>query len=63
MSIKPFKEQNYYELIESHSVDNLFEDPHFPANDSSMYYSRKPPNGICWRRPNVKNNLISTSFA
>ncbi|KHJ89557.1 calpain clp-1 family protein [Oesophagostomum dentatum] len=29
----------------------LFEDPHFPAQDSSLFYSRSPPKRIEWLRP------------
>ncbi|XP_012522095.2 calpain-B isoform X6 [Monomorium pharaonis] len=29
----------------------LFEDPEFPANDSSLYFSRRPDRYIEWRRP------------
>ncbi|VDM56272.1 unnamed protein product [Angiostrongylus costaricensis] len=29
----------------------LFEDPHFPAQDSSLFYSRSPPKRIDWLRP------------
>ncbi|CAH8528468.1 unnamed protein product [Heterobilharzia americana] len=29
----------------------LFEDPEFPANDRSLYYSQKPPRQIKWLRP------------
>ncbi|XP_043281587.1 calpain-A isoform X3 [Venturia canescens] len=29
----------------------LFEDPEFPANDSSLFYSRRPDRYIEWKRP------------
>uniref|UniRef100_A0A1I7YWG2 Calpain catalytic domain-containing protein n=1 Tax=Steinernema glaseri TaxID=37863 RepID=A0A1I7YWG2_9BILA len=29
----------------------LFEDPEFPANDSSLYFSRRPPKRVTWLRP------------
>ncbi|KAL6728147.1 hypothetical protein Aduo_009950 [Ancylostoma duodenale] len=29
----------------------LFEDPHFPAQDSSLFFSRRPPKRIDWLRP------------
>ncbi|XGW16958.1 hypothetical protein V3C99_001972, partial [Haemonchus contortus] len=29
----------------------LFEDPHFPAQDSSLFYSRSPPKRVEWLRP------------
>jgi len=31
----------------------LFEDPDFPAVDSSIFYSRSPPRPFEWKRPNV----------
>ncbi|WKX99328.1 hypothetical protein Q1695_014311 [Nippostrongylus brasiliensis] len=29
----------------------LYEDPHFPANDYSLYFSRRPPTRVTWLRP------------
>lgn len=31
----------------------LFEDPDFPAVDSSIFYSRSPPRPFVWSRPSV----------
>lgn len=31
----------------------IFEDPLFPANDSSLFYSHKLPMKIEWKRPSV----------
>ena len=31
----------------------LFEDPDFPAVDSSIFYSRAPPRPFVWKRPGV----------
>ncbi len=31
----------------------VFEDPLFPANDSSLFYSHKPPMRFEWKRPSV----------
>jgi len=31
----------------------LFEDPDFPALDSSIFYSRSPPRPFAWKRPTV----------
>ncbi|KIH47322.1 hypothetical protein ANCDUO_22621 [Ancylostoma duodenale] len=38
-------------------IDNgvLFEDPEFPATDSSIYYDTRPEGKIEWKRPWVKN--------
>ncbi|KAM3722893.1 Calpain clp-1 [Dirofilaria immitis] len=33
------------------SERQLFEDPQFPANDKSLFFSRRPPKQIEWRRP------------
>ena len=33
----------------------LFEDPDFPAQDSSIFYSRSPPRPFVWKRPSVRN--------
>ena len=49
----PFKNQNYAELKAQHDENNLFEDPEFPANDSSLYYSQNKPYGVQWLRPKV----------
>ncbi|XP_018368106.1 PREDICTED: calpain-A-like isoform X4 [Trachymyrmex cornetzi] len=33
------------------ATGRLFEDPEFPANDSSLYFSRRPDRYIEWKRP------------
>jgi len=40
----------------------LFEDPDFPALDSSIFYSRKPPRPFVWSRPSVSYFAISVSL-
>ena len=35
----------------------LFEDPDFPAVDSSIFYSRAPPRPFVWKRPTVSHML------
>lgn len=35
----------------------LFEDPLFPANDSSLFYSQKPRMKFEWKRPSVSTLL------
>jgi len=37
----------------------LFEDPDFPALDSSIFYSRSPPRPFVWQRPTVSYFDIS----
>lgn len=53
-SIKPFKDQNYEALKAMHDEENLFEDPYFPADDSSLFRNSPVPKGICWMRPHVE---------
>ncbi|VDM49841.1 unnamed protein product [Toxocara canis] len=36
----------------------LFEDPEFPADDSSLFYSRSPPKFVEWKRPGVSRILF-----
>ena len=50
---KPFKDQVYSDLKAQHDEHNLFEDPEFPADNSSLFYSKNPPNGVRWLRPKV----------
>uniref|UniRef100_A0A4D5R9T0 Calpain B n=1 Tax=Scolopendra viridis TaxID=118503 RepID=A0A4D5R9T0_SCOVI len=44
--------QDFYKLRRQCLSDGiLFEDPEFPAQDSSIYYSRSPPRPFEWKRP------------
>lgn len=38
----------------------VFEDPLFPANDSSLFYSHKPSMKIEWKRPTVSTTPLSS---
>lgn len=38
----------------------VFEDPLFPASDSSLFYSHKPPMRIEWKRPSVSSCVIDS---
>lgn len=38
----------------------FFEDPLFPANDSSLFYSHKPSMKIEWKRPTVSTEPLSS---
>lgn len=52
----PFKNQDYSDLKAQHDEHNLFEDPEFPATNSSLIYSKNPPfelAGVKWLRPKV----------
>lgn len=60
-TLKPCKiMQSYHNLqYECLSGVYLFEDPHFPANLSSLYYSDVPRNeDIVWKRPLVYRNFF-----
>jgi hypothetical protein len=41
----------------------LYEDPDFPAKDSSIYYSRTLPYRIEWKRPYVSLSTICAHLA
>lgn len=41
----------------------LFEDPEFPANDSSLFYSTRPDRHIEWRRPSVRKHNCCLSIS
>ncbi len=58
----PFKNQDYSFLKAQHDEHNLFEDPEFPATNSSLYYSQSPPFGVRWLRPKVIINNYFFTF-
>lgn len=39
----------------------LFEDPDFPATDSSLYFSQSVPVAIEWKRPTVRTLTTSNN--
>lgn len=43
-----------YEDLKKHCLKEkvLFEDPDFPAVDTSLFFSKKPPRPFVWKRPN-----------
>jgi hypothetical protein len=46
--------QDFYELRDQHLANGtLFEDPQFPAEDSSLFYSQRPDRHVRWMRPHV----------
>ncbi|KAF6728917.1 Calpain-5 [Oryzias melastigma] len=51
-SVVPFKNQHYAELKKD-CIHNkkLFEDPEFPASNSSLFYRQPPPGVVEWKRP------------
>lgn len=53
------KVQNYESLKEECLGDGiLFEDPEFPAEDSSINFSGPPDRPIEWKRPSVSRNRL-----
>ncbi|KAG5888428.1 hypothetical protein JTB14_020203 [Gonioctena quinquepunctata] len=46
------KSQDFYQLRDACLEEGrLFEDPEFPATDSSLFFSRRPDRNYEWRRP------------
>ena len=50
-----FKNQDFYTLSKIHNENNLFEDPYFPAQGSSIFFTRAAPKNIVWKRPKEIN--------
>lgn len=51
-SAKPYKNQRYAALKrDCISKKILFEDPEFPATNTSLYYTKPPPGTVEWKRP------------
>lgn len=55
--VKPFKNQVYEDLKQqAQGAQALFEDPEFPADDSSLFYKGNVgqlPGEVVWKRPKV----------
>lgn len=47
--------KQHYDEIREHCLaeEELFEDPEFPTEDSSIFYSQAPPREFEWKRPHV----------
>lgn len=46
--------QSYDEIVKKCKEEGcLFEDPEFPAEDASIFFSRSPPKPFEWKRPSV----------
>ena len=60
-----YGKQSYDEIIKHCQAEgSLFEDPEFPAEDESIFFSRRPPRPFEWKRPSVSNITYSrTSMA
>lgn len=57
------KEKTYEELHRKCLEKNiLYEDPDFPPNESSLFYSQKSPVKFEWKRPRVSNLLAGCLF-
>ena len=53
-NIVNYKGQDFYKLrAENARAGKLFEDPEFPAADSSLFFKQPPRAGIVWKRPGV----------
>ena len=51
---KGYKDQDYNKLKEKcRRTGQLFEDPAFPANDRSLFFSQPSPRRFVWKRPGV----------
>ena len=56
---KQYKGSTYEELKGECLKDKtLFQDPDFPAVDSNIFYSQKPPKSFQWMRPSVSRLLV-----
>ncbi|XP_037605136.1 calpain-5-like [Sebastes umbrosus] len=56
-SATPFKNQQYPELKKDCINDKtLFEDPEFPASNTSLYFKKPPPGYVEWKRPGEISN-------
>lgn len=53
-NLELFKGQDFYKLrAELSAAGKLFEDPEFPAIESSLYIPKQRPPDIVWKRPGV----------
>uniref|UniRef100_A0A665U1Y7 Calpain 6 n=1 Tax=Echeneis naucrates TaxID=173247 RepID=A0A665U1Y7_ECHNA len=56
-SAAPYKNQHYAELKKNCIHDKtLFEDPEFPATNTSLFFRRSPPGAVVWKRPGEISN-------
>lgn len=54
--VKAYEDQNYSALKRACLRRKvLFEDPHFPATDDSLYYKSTPGPAVRWKRPKVSS--------
>ncbi len=59
--IEFYKNQNYTELkTECLQNGTLFEDPVFPAKNSSIFYTKPVPKGVRWMRP---DEIVRLNYA
>lgn len=50
--ISGIRKQHFEEIREQCAAEEtLFEDPEFPSEDSSIFFSREPPRAFEWKRP------------
>lgn len=49
-----YEKQSYEAIVKKCKEEGcLFEDPEFPAEDGSIFFSRQPPRPFEWKRPTV----------
>ena len=53
-----YEKQSYDQIVKKCKEEGiLFEDPEFPAEDGSIFFSRQPPRPFEWKRPSVSINF------
>ena len=61
--IEYFKEQNYITLKkECHKNGILFNDPLFPANNQSLFYTKSVPARVKWLRYTIFSVVCLTNY-
>ncbi|KAK6995887.1 hypothetical protein SK128_015501, partial [Halocaridina rubra] len=58
---RPRAQVQDFNIIRQQCLDQriLFEDPDFPAADSSIYFSHSPPKPLEWKRPWVSVRIFA----
>lgn len=54
MTLHAYRNQIYADLVRQYNADNLFKDPEFPTNKSSLYYTpgfNRTLDNVTWKRP------------
>lgn len=62
-TVSPYKNQHYAELKKNCiNSKKLYEDPEFPANNASLFYRKRPPGVVQWKRPGVCGHSQSLTW-